>query len=200
MGLSRIRIGNVSAVNHDSGMVEVTYPDRDDSVTAELPVFSFTDEYKMPQVGSDVLVMHLSNGAEAGVVMGHYWNDNNEPPASGEGVFHKEMGDSYGDCYMHYEDGKLTIYADEIEILGNASVKAQAPSITHDGEVESTKGLSVAKDISAGKDIFAGADVNAAKNMTAGDTITATKDVVGGTKSLATHTHTAPDGKTTPPD
>ena len=56
---SEIRIGKVSSVNYAQGMIRVTYPDRDNSVTAEIPMFSFTDEYKMPKVGSQVLVVHL---------------------------------------------------------------------------------------------------------------------------------------------
>ena len=38
-----IRIGRVSSVNYKSGMVKVTYPDLDDSVTDDFPVFSLTD-------------------------------------------------------------------------------------------------------------------------------------------------------------
>ena len=82
MNTDVIRIGKVSSVNAGSGMVRVTYPDKDDSVTAELPVFSFTDEYKMPKVGSQVLVVHLSNGTSAGVCLGHYWNKSNKPLVS----------------------------------------------------------------------------------------------------------------------
>ena len=133
---SFIRIGKVSSVNASAGMVRVTYPDRDDSVTAELPVFSFTDEYKMPGVGSQVLVIHLSNGTSAGVCLGHYWNGSNQPPVSSG--FRKELGDSYGDAYLEYSGGKLTIYADKVEIRGRVTV---------DGESEFTKGIKAANDV-----------------------------------------------------
>ena len=46
-----IRIGRVSSVNYDEGMISVTYPDLDDSTTDEFPVFSFTDEYKCRESG-----------------------------------------------------------------------------------------------------------------------------------------------------
>ena len=72
-------------------MISVTYPDLDDSVTDDLPVFSMGDEYKMPPVGAEVLVLHLSNGCAAGVVMGRYWNEANKPSVSGKGVFRKEV-------------------------------------------------------------------------------------------------------------
>ena len=62
-----IRIGRVSSVNYDEGMISVTYPDLDDSTTDEFPVFSFTDEYKMPGIGQEVLVIHLSTGSLLGL-------------------------------------------------------------------------------------------------------------------------------------
>lgn len=87
MAEKNIRIGRVSSIDYGSGMISVTYPDLDDSVTDDLPVFSMGDEYKMPPVGAEVLVLHLSNGCAAGVVMGRYWNEANKPSVSGKGVF-----------------------------------------------------------------------------------------------------------------
>ena len=58
-----IRVGCVSKINYEEGTIEVTYPDRDDAVTDPFPVLSFNDEYKMPDIGQDVLVLHLSNGS-----------------------------------------------------------------------------------------------------------------------------------------
>lgn len=113
-----IRIGKVSSVNYDKGMIRVTYPDRDDSVTAEIPVFSFTDEYKMPPIGAEVLVLHLSNGSAAGVMMGRYWNEKNAPPVSGAGVFRKELGEVTGEAYLQYKDETLTIHAPKIKLDG----------------------------------------------------------------------------------
>lgn len=111
-----IRIGKVSSINKKKGMISVTYPDLDNSTTGEFPVFSFTDEYKMPSVGAEVLVLHLSNGQSAGIVLGRFWNELNIPPiASG---FRKEMGDAYGESYMGYNNGELVIHADKIVIDG----------------------------------------------------------------------------------
>ena len=39
-----IRVGRVSKIDFDNGMVAVTYPDLDDSVTSFLSVVSFNDE------------------------------------------------------------------------------------------------------------------------------------------------------------
>lgn len=104
-----IRIGRVSSVNPDSGMVSVTYADLDDSTTDEFPVFSFTDEYKMPGIGQEVLVLHLSNGQTAGIVMGRIWNRRNIPPNIGGSVFHKELGQSYGEAYIEYNGGDMIL-------------------------------------------------------------------------------------------
>lgn len=111
-----IRIGRVSSVNAAKGMVSVTYPDLDNSTTGEFPVFSFTDEYKMPNVGQEVLVLHLSNGQSAGIVLGRYWNGSNVPPVSSG--FRKEMGDNFGSAYMEYDGSALTIHASKIILDG----------------------------------------------------------------------------------
>lgn len=107
-----VRIGKVSKINYEKGMIRVTYPDLDDSVTAEFPVFSFTDEYKMPKIGQEVLVLHLSNGQSAGILMGRYWNRTNVPPDYGQGrnVFNKEIDEEFGKVRITYKDKKLTLY------------------------------------------------------------------------------------------
>ena len=140
-----VRIGKVSSVNAPDGMVRVTYPDKDDSVTAEIPMFSFTDEYKMPKVGSQVLVVHLSNGTSAGVCLGHYWNGSNTPPVSSG--FRKELGGSYGDAYISFEGGTVTIHAPTIVLDGNVSTTADidvsgvsAKNHTHTGAHGETSG------------------------------------------------------------
>ena len=81
-----IRIGRVSSIDYEAGMIEVTYPDRDNAVTDAFPVLSFNSEYKMPAIGENILVLHLSNGTAAGVVLGTFWNSSNRPEVSGKDV------------------------------------------------------------------------------------------------------------------
>ncbi len=133
-----IRIGRVSSVNAARGMISVTYPDLDGSTTGEFPVFSFTDEYKMPSVGSEVLVLHLSNGQSAGIVLGRYWNASNQPPVSSG--FRKEMGDAFGESYLQYSGGTLTIHADKIVIDGDTEISGAADI---SGKVETGGAISV---------------------------------------------------------
>ncbi len=130
MAKRQIRVGKVSKINYEKGMIRVTYPDLDDSVTAELPVFSFTDEYKMPKIGQEVFVLHLSNGQAAGILMGKYWNKDNVPPDYGQGknTFNKEIDEEFGKVRITYKNKKLTLYDEagdvETEIVShNRNVK-----------------------------------------------------------------------------
>lgn len=104
-----IRIGKVSKVNYKEGTIEVTYPDRDDSVTDALPVCTFNGMYSMPEIGKEVLVLHLSNGSAAGIVLGPYWNDDNKPAVSGKDTFRQEMSNTQGKAYTQYKDGTVEL-------------------------------------------------------------------------------------------
>lgn len=75
------RVGKVSSIDYAAGLVRVVYPDKDNSVTAPLPMLC--TEYNMPKVGDPVMVLHLSNGTEAGLVLGRYWSGNHKPPECG---------------------------------------------------------------------------------------------------------------------
>lgn len=120
--METIRIGKVSSIDYDNGMIQVLYTDHDGSVTKALPVLTFNDEYKMPQVGSYVLVAHLSNGSEAGYVLGSYWNTAHSPASTGKGVYRKEYGSKQGEAYTKYEEdsGTLEIHGDNILLSGTS--------------------------------------------------------------------------------
>lgn len=66
------RIGYVSSFDAGTGMASIYYPDRTGEVTDELPVLMPCGMYQKLSKGDMVLVIHLSNGSEAGVVMGTY--------------------------------------------------------------------------------------------------------------------------------
>lgn len=98
---AEIRVGKVSSIDYPSGMVRVTYPDMDDDVTRLIPLFS--SEYAMPPVGALVAVVHLSNGAEAGVVLGRPWSAKLTPPEGFEGLYRKDFDLTPGQCYFRYD-------------------------------------------------------------------------------------------------
>jgi len=120
-----IRVGKVSSVNHELGMIRVVYLDKGSSVTAELPVLSFNGEYKMPGIDDLVLVTHLSNGSAAGIVLGTFWSKANRPGRAGEDIYHKELGRKNGAAYFDFDEktGHLTIRADSVEILTKSGSK-----------------------------------------------------------------------------
>lgn len=117
-----IRIGKVSSIDYARGMVQVVYHDKDDDVTRLLPLLSF--EYRMPPVGALVLVAHLTNGSEAGVVLSRPWSDKNKPPEGFEGLFREDYDLEAGKCYFRYDaNGPESLYHTEgddyIEVAGN---------------------------------------------------------------------------------
>ena len=79
------RIGKVSGVDYERGMVRVTYPDREGVVTDWMPVLSLTGEYKMPPIGGSVAVCQLKTGG--GVVLGRIWDGGTKPLEAGKGLF-----------------------------------------------------------------------------------------------------------------
>ena len=86
------RVGKVSSIDYAAGLVRVAYHDKDDSVTAPLPMLC--TEYNMPQVGDPVMVLHLSNGTEAGLV---------------PGLFRKDLDRTPGKAMIRYDGSTLTI-------------------------------------------------------------------------------------------
>jgi len=126
-----IRIGKVSRIDYETGKIAVTYGDRDDSVTDLLPYLTFGGEYHMPKVEQYVAVMHLSTGAEMGVVLGGYWDVDNRPPVSGKDIFRKELSNEIGKAFMQHdpETGELTIKADNIKLQTEAGTITAAQII-----------------------------------------------------------------------
>ena len=102
-----IRLGKISSIDYAKGMARVVYHEKDDDVTRLIPLLSH--EYKMPPVGSQVLVVHLSNGTEAGVVLGRPWSEKNAPPEGGATLYRKDLGQNPGDAMIRYDGSTLTI-------------------------------------------------------------------------------------------
>lgn len=117
--MNNIRIGTVGTVNYQKAMVSVVYTDMNDLATAELPYFSFTGEYKMPKVGEQVLVLHLSNGESFGVVLGGFYTEEDLPKETGEGLFYKQLTDSIN----------IKAKGDTLE-LGGVDIKALERRVT----------------------------------------------------------------------
>jgi phage baseplate assembly protein gpV len=111
------RVGTVSSVNAAAGSVSVTYPDRGDGATSELPCLNFGGEYKMPNKGDTVIVLHAQNGSSEGVVLGTVWNEANKPPVSSG--YQKDMG---GGAKLTQSGGNVEISASGITLNGGGSI------------------------------------------------------------------------------
>ena len=161
--METVRFGKISSVNYEAGTVRVVYHEKDDCVTSEIPLLSF--EYMMPEVDDAVLVLHLSNGAEVGVVLGRPWSDENKPPEGSQGLWRKDLDREAGKGMLRYKDGTLTIKMDKVVL--------EAKELTVKAETTITENTTMKKDANVGQ------------------TLTATTDCVGGGKSLKGHTHTS---------
>ena len=199
---SEVRLGNVSSIDYENGLCEVTYPDRDDTVTEMVPMLS-NREYRMPEVDDLVVVLHPGDSPEDAVILGTIWNEKIKPAEGKEKVFRKEYSNEDGKAYRQFDasakelldfvDGKKILKAKSLEIkIGSATV-----TISESGSVK--------VDSPAGIEIKASGELKlSATTLTAS---AATVNITGGGgdvtvsgKSLVKHTHTGNLGKpTTPP-
>lgn len=131
MANSEIRKGKVSSVNYETGMARVTYRDKDESVTMELPMMNFHDEYRMPEPGQDVIVAHLSNGSSRAVMLGTIWNQKNVPQETGKQLYRKDFSRKKDAAYERYDDGsgEYTLKAANVHINGVNETVLDGPEV-----------------------------------------------------------------------
>lgn len=199
---SEVRLGNVSSIDYENGLCEVTYPDRDDTVTEMVPMLS-NREYRMPEVDDLVVVLHPGDSPEDAVILGTIWNEKIKPAEGKEKVFRKEYSNEDGKAYRKFDaDAKeLLDFVDGKKILKAKSLEIKIGSTT----VTISESGSVKVDSQAGIEIKASGELKlSATTLTAS---AATVNITGGGgdvtvagKSLVNHTHTGNLGKpTTPP-
>ena len=199
---SEVRLGNVSSIDYENGLCEVTYPDRDDTATALVPCLA-RREYKMPEVEDLVVVLHPGDSPEDAVVLGTIWNKKIKPAEGKEKIFRKEYCNEDGKAYRKFDanakelldfvDGKKILKAKSLEVkIGSATV-----TISEGGDVKITSPASIT--VQAASELKLTATTLTASAATVNIT-GAGGDVVVSGKSLVTHTHNGNLGKqTTPP-
>lgn len=113
-----IRLGKISSINYVAGKARVTYEDRDQSVTAELPFLAW--QYNMPKVSDLVVVACFSNGSVSGVILGPVYGAANKPHGGAQGRFRQEMSNTKNEAVILYDEKtkKLTFRAPYIEFEG----------------------------------------------------------------------------------
>lgn len=109
-----IRIGFISTVDAKNGMAQVYYPEQGNT-TAYLHLFSMNGEYQPPEIGAQVLVLHLPDDTSSGVILGKFWNSEALPQTDAE--YKKELG---AGAFVEWKKGTYKIRADEILFEGSA--------------------------------------------------------------------------------
>lgn len=85
-----VEYGYVNTVNAKNGTVTIMQPDKNGSISGEMPFFSHCGEFKLPEIGSMVVAVKWGKGSANGVVLGEWWSPRNPPPAGYD--FYKDTG------------------------------------------------------------------------------------------------------------
>lgn len=202
MDSNEIRVGKISSVDYPSGTVRVVYEDQDDAVTRPIPLLSF--EYLMPEVDDMVLVLHLSNGTEAGIVIGRPWSDQRVPPENGKGLYRKDFHNEVGKAFLRFSEKDsetLTLHVKNLVIEAeNVTAKAEKDIV-----LDATGNVTIK---AAGKISAAAAGAFTAKGSSATidapttsvtGSMTVAQDATASGISVAHHTHATPHGTSGPP-
>lgn len=122
------RVGIVSSVNPADMTARVTFPDRDDLVSADLHILTTgsqdTKVYWLPYVGEQVLCLFCvnDNNLTEGYILGTMYNNKDTPPANGQGVRAVKFAD--GSTVIN-DNGAITVNA-----TGSVTINAPVVNIT----------------------------------------------------------------------
>ena len=139
-----------------------------------------------PAIGDSVRLDFVDGRVEACLVGGRFFNNSALPPVVQSGQ--AAIVDSHGSYVKLNNDGTVTINAASTMTLSGVNVNINAstqcainsPNIILNGPIEQGQGSN-------------------AGNASMGGTLTVTTDVIGGGKSLKSHTHPDPQGGNTGP-
>jgi len=127
------RIGIVSSVDTEKGMARVTFGNDNLTTTDLMPILTFNDEYRMPEVGTNVAVILLDNDIYDGIILGNFWSDVNRPDSA------KMYKKTYnGNASLSVDDDgvftvqakKIVLKSDNVDIdTTNYNIKAEKTEI-----------------------------------------------------------------------
>ena len=123
-----IRIGTVSAVNGESCSARVAFEDKDNMVSAELPIITIgskqTKAYWLPEVGTQVLCIFQPNASGSGIskrfVIGAFYSTQDAPVENNADVRSITFADG---SFIRYESGNIEINATGKLVLKGATVE-----------------------------------------------------------------------------
>lgn len=110
--MQEIRTGKISTINKAKGVARVVYEDKDNAVSAELPIMC-NGIYQFPAIGDTVLVAHLPNGASSGVIVGKIFNKGNLPAANIELERYKKLEKT-----VEEQGERIKTLEDKVKALG----------------------------------------------------------------------------------
>jgi phage baseplate assembly protein V len=91
------RVGKVSSTNPAAVTVRVTFTDKDNMVSYDLPVLQDStkdnQDYYMPDIDELVLCLFLPNGLAQGFCLGSFYSSQNPPPIAGQHKWYKKFKD-----------------------------------------------------------------------------------------------------------
>lgn len=129
-----IRVGTVSSINYEKGLIQVTYADRENAVSGELPCFSHC--YDMPEIGDKVVVIYMTNSNHEGFVLGKYYNEQNLPIKYGKGILHKPLQQYGSEIEYQQNEDNFCIKSGTIVLKAKNIVLQSDDTITLIGKTE----------------------------------------------------------------
>ena len=179
-----LRIGKISSINYPNGTARITYEDKDDSTTSEIPFLVLGRQYWHPEVGEQVLVAHLSNGTCAAVILGTVWHNGHRPIEGFEGLDRRDYCNTPGKAVERYDEksedytlritGDMTLGSTKSMTFTSDTITVTAPKIkatVPEIEIKAETGITIDT-----------------------PTIQVTGDVIAGTISLQKHIHDGDSG------
>ena len=187
-----LRLGTVAEVNHEEAKVRVAIGDL---LTDWLPWMTTRaggdNTWWAPDEGEQVLVLAPSGDLTQAVVMASLYQDAH-PPQENTGDVHS----------ITYQDGTKISYNRETHELqailteeGSARIEAQGGVTV----IAENNGVEITGDTTITGDVSITGNVSITGELTTTGQISSNTDVVTGSVSLKTHTHTGDSGGTTSP-
>ena len=118
-----VRVGVVSSVDEAAGTVKVTFEDRDNTVSADLPTISRgslkNKDYWLPDINEEVVCIFMTNdkNLSTGWVLGTHFSDKAPPNAASLEKRRFDFGDG---TFFEYDRGSHEL---TINCVGNVNIK-----------------------------------------------------------------------------
>ena len=120
-----VREGIVSVVYPERHSARVTFPDKDDVVSAELPVLTSCGSqnklYSLPDVGESVICLFAGNDdlSGTGFILGARYDDKNPPAVNSQDITRLDFKDG---SYLQFDRAKSEL---KIECKGDVIIKGK---------------------------------------------------------------------------